>query len=61
MEGLLLRERLYCRCFVVFHVENGVKLRDLQQGMNLLGQVQQLQLAALIADGRECTDQLTNP
>jgi hypothetical protein len=28
--------------------------------MNFLGQVQQLQLAALIADGRECTDQLTN-
>ena len=36
-----------CGGFVVLHVEDGVELGDLQQVVDLLGQVQQLQLAAL--------------
>ena len=43
-----LLERLYRGCFVVFYVEDGVKLGDLEQIIDLLGEVQQLQFAALI-------------
>jgi len=42
--------------FVVFHIENGVELGDLQQIMHFLGEVQQLEFAALIAHGGEGAD-----
>ena len=44
--GLL--ERLYRGSFVVFYVEDGVKLGDLEQIIDLLGEIQQLQFATLI-------------
>src|SRR5215469_18336258 len=49
-----------CR-LVVLHVEDGVQLGDLQQVMDLLGQVQQLQFPALVADGSVGADQLADP
>src|SRR5579862_3652566 len=45
---------------VVLNVKDGVQLGDLQQIVDLLGQVQQLQLAALVADGGKRADQLTD-
>ena len=36
-----LAERFYGRCFIVLHIEDCVELRDLQQVVDLLGQVQQ--------------------
>jgi hypothetical protein len=43
-----LLERLYRGSFVVLYVEDGIKLGDLEQIVDLLGEVQQLQFAALI-------------
>ena len=37
--GTLLRERFDRGCFVVLHVKYGVKLGDLQEVVNFLGQV----------------------
>src|SRR5579863_4148621 len=45
---------------VVLDVEDGVQLRDLKQVVDFLGEVQQLQLATLIADGGEGADQLAD-
>src|SRR6476620_6733270 len=44
----LLAERLYGGRFVVFHVEDGVELGDLQQVVDFLGEVEQLEFAALV-------------
>ena len=44
----LLAERQYGRCFVVLHIEEGVELRDLQQVVYSLGDVEQLEFAALV-------------
>src|SRR5580704_13673000 len=60
LRGVLLGERGDSGCLVVLDVKDGVKLGDLQQVMDLLGQVQQLQLAATVLDGRECADQLAD-
>ncbi len=46
----LAAESSYRRGLVVPYVEDGVQLRSLQQVVDLLGQVQQLQLAPLVAD-----------
>jgi hypothetical protein len=46
--------------FVVLHVKYCVELRDLEQVMDLLGQVQQLELAAFFANGGESADQFSN-
>ena len=59
LEELLL-ERLDRGGFVVFHVEDGVELGDLKQVVDLLGEVQQLQFAALILGGGEGADQFTD-
>src|SRR4051812_47444905 len=56
----LLGERPDRRSFVVFHVEDGVELGDLQQVVHFLRQVKQLQFAALIADGGERAHQLAD-
>ena len=56
----LLVERLYGRCFVVLHIEDGVKLRDLQQVMYFLGEVEQLEFATLVFGGGEGADQLAD-
>ena len=44
----LLAERLYARCFVLLDIEDGVELRDLQQVVHFLGEVEQLEVAALV-------------
>src|ERR1019366_2538599 len=44
----LLVESLYARCFVFLYIENGVELRDLQQVMYFLGEVEQLEFATLV-------------
>src|SRR5271170_4421786 len=56
----LLGERRNRRRFVVFDVEDGVQLGDLQQIVDFLGQVQQLQFAAAVLDRREGADQFTD-
>src|ERR1700733_15803096 len=45
-QRVLLGECRDCGCLVVLDVKDGVELRDLQQVMDLFGQVQQLQFAA---------------
>src|SRR5271170_5299656 len=47
-------------CFVVLDVEDRVELGDLEQVVDLLGEVQELQLAALVADGGIGADQLAD-
>jgi hypothetical protein len=59
-EADLLREGLHGRGFVVFHVEDGVELGNLQQIVNFLGEVQQLQLAALVLGGGERADEFAD-
>jgi len=56
----LLGERFYGRCFVVLHIEDGVELRDLQQVVYFLGEVEQLEFAALVFGGGEGADQLAD-
>ena len=43
-----LLERLDGRGFVVFHVEDSVELRDLEQIVHLFGEVQQFEFTALV-------------
>src|SRR5208283_1208875 len=45
---------------VVPDVEDGVELGDLEQVVDLLGEVEQLELAAGVFDGGECADQLSD-
>jgi hypothetical protein len=54
--GLVLTKGAHSRSFVVFNVENGIELGDLQQVVHFLGQVQQLQFATLIAHGGKGAD-----
>ena len=56
----LLCEGLDSRRFVVFHIEHGVELGDLQQVVDLLGQVQEFQFTALVADGGEGAHQFAD-
>ncbi len=56
-----LAERLNGCGFVFFYIEDGVQLGDLEQVVDLLGQIQQLEFAALVADGSERADQLADP
>ena len=56
-----LRHRFECFGFVVEHLEYGKELRDLQEILNAAGEVQQLELAALIANSREQTDEFAEP
>jgi hypothetical protein len=56
----LLGERFYGRCFVFLHIEDGIELRDLQQVVYFLGEVKQLELAALVFGGGEGADQLAD-
>ena len=59
MEELAV-ERSYCGGLVVQYVEDRVELRNLQQVVNLLGQVQEFQLSALVANRSKCTDQFAD-
>jgi|SRR5271157_1881946 len=44
-----LLEGLYCSSFVVLDLEDGVELGDLQQVVNVLAEVHQLEMPALVA------------
>src|SRR5258708_39572850 len=46
-----LLESLNRRRLVFLHIEHGVELRDLQQVVHLLGEVQKFKLAALVLGG----------
>src|SRR6185312_5460294 len=46
--------------FVVLYVEDGVELGDLEQVVNLFGEVQELQFAALVTRGGVGTDELAD-
>src|SRR5581483_7886267 len=45
---------------VVVNIKDGVELGDLQEVVDLLGQVQEFQLAALVRDGRISVDKLAD-
>src|SRR5215472_5063219 len=55
-----LFERFDRLALVVLDVEDGVELGDLEQVVNFLGEVEQLELAALVANGSERADQLAD-
>ncbi len=61
-----LRSRLgaskgsHCTRLVVLDVENRVELGDLQQVVNLLGEIEQLKVSALVAHGGKRADQLAD-
>src|SRR5216683_3959888 len=46
--GWRLLERFHCSGLVFFHIEDGIELGDLQKVVDLLGQLEQFQLAALV-------------
>jgi len=54
--GLVLTKGADGRSFIVFNVEDGIELGDLQQVVHFLGQVQQLQFATLVAHGGKGAD-----
>ena len=51
---------LDCRSFVVLYVEDGVELRYLKKIVDLLCEVEQLQLAALVAHRSKGTHQFAD-
>src|ERR1035437_3488255 len=55
-----LLERLDRGSFAVFHVEHGVELGNLKQIIDFLGEVQELEFAALILGRGEGADQFTD-
>ena len=56
----LFAEGLYCRCFVIFHIEDGIEFGDLKKIVNLLGKVEQLEFAALILCRGEGADEFAD-
>src|SRR5207302_1232213 len=56
----LFAKGLYGCCFVVLDIEDGVQLGDLEQVVDFLGQLEQLELAALIADAGEGAHQFSD-
>jgi len=56
----LLAERLYGPCFVVLDIEDSVELRDLQQIVHFLGEVEQLQFATLVFGSSEGADKFAD-
>ena len=53
-------ESLYARCFVFLHIEDGVELRDLQQVVHFLGEVEQLEFATLVLGSGEGADEFAD-
>ena len=54
-------EGFYGGEFVVFDVEYGVELSDVEDVMDLLGEVEQFEFAAGVAHGGEAADKFTDP
>jgi len=55
-----LVKRFDCCRFVVFHVEHGIELGDLEQIVNFFGQIQQLEVASLVPHCGKRANQLPN-
>lgn len=55
-----LPERLYRRGLVILDLEYGIQLRDLQQIVHFLRQLEQFQFATLVFGGGVCADQFAN-
>ena len=53
-------EGFYGGEFVVFDVEDGVKLGDVEDVLNFLGEAEELELAAGVADSGEAADQFAD-
>jgi len=58
--GLGASKGSYGTCFVVLDVEYRVELRDLQQVVDFLRQVEQLEVSTLVAHSGEGADQLAD-
>jgi len=56
----LLGEGLYRRCFIIFHIEDGVKLGDLQKIVDLLREFEQLEFPALILRSSKGADEFAD-
>lgn len=54
----VLLERSDCAGFVVVDVEDGIELCELEQVVDLLGQLEELHSGTLIFGGGECSHQL---
>jgi hypothetical protein len=53
-------EGFYGGEFVVFDVEDGVELGDVEDVLNFLGEAEELEFAASVADGGEAADQFAD-
>ena len=53
-------EGFYGGEFVVFDVEDGVELGDVEDVVNFLGEVEELEFSAGIADGGEAADEFSD-
>jgi hypothetical protein len=53
-------EGFYGGEFVVFDVEDGVELGDVEDVVNLLGEIEELEFAACVADRGEATDEFAD-
>ena len=53
-------ERLYGGEFVVFDVEDGVELGDVEHVVDFLGEVEELEFASGVAQGRETGDEFAD-
>ena len=53
-------ERLYGGEFVIFDVEDGVELGDVEDVVDFLGEVEELEFASGFADGGEAADQFSD-
>jgi hypothetical protein len=53
-------ERLYSGEFVVFDIEDGVELCDMEDVVDLLGEVQQFELASCVADSGKAADEFSH-
>ena len=60
LRSSLFAERFYAGCFVFFHIEDGVELRDLQQVVHFLGEIEQLEFATLVLGGGEGADEFAD-
>ncbi len=60
LQDISLLEAFDSGGFIVLHVEDGVKLGDLEQVVHLLGEVQKFELSTLVLGGGESADQLAD-
>jgi hypothetical protein len=54
-------EGFYGSEFVVFDIEDGVELGDVENVVNFLGEIEELEFASGVADGSEAADEFSDP